>query len=86
MLSRSCFSETMAPHFEIVDKDIEEVKEKREIENKAEKVRVLEDRFKKWVNERFRRVQERFSRPNTVAVLYIKKLSSFSLYVIKKLN
>ena len=33
MLSRSCFSETMAPHFEIVDKDIEEVKEKREIEN-----------------------------------------------------
>ena len=52
-----------------------------------EKDRVLEEHFQKvgeWnkLPGKFRRVRERCSRPNTVLVLYIQKLSNFGLYVI----
>ena len=53
MLSRSCFSVTMASRFEIVDEEyIEELEDKIENENTKNNTEYGKNVFKKWVNER----------------------------------
>ena len=65
----------MASRFEIVDEEyIKELKDKSENENTKKSTEYWKNLFKKSANEKklpskFRRVQKRCSRPNTIAVL-----------------
>ena len=75
---RSCFSVTMTSRFDIVDEEyIEEWKDKSENGNKKNSTEWWKNVFKKWENERNLKAA-------VVAVLSIRKLSNFALYIINK--
>ena len=53
MLSRGCFSATMASRFEIIDEEyIEELKDKNENENIKNSTESWKNVFKKWASEK----------------------------------
>ena len=87
MLSRSCFSLTMASRFEIVDENyIEKLKDKNENENTNNSTEYWKNVFKKWANKRnfqaiFKSARERCLRLNTVPVLCIQKFNNFALFI-----
>ena len=94
--SRS-FSLTMMSRFELIDEEyIEELKDKRENENKNKKKSGEIIVFKKWATERnlqanlekfrkvLRKVREGCPWLTIVAVLSIQKFSNFALHVINK--
>ena len=52
MLPKSCFSVTIAPHFEIVGEEyIKELKNKSEIENTKNNMERRKNASKRWANE-----------------------------------